>query len=91
MADLILHLKVKYWNDIKEGNKPEEYRERTPYWIKRIKGRAYERVIFCLGYPAKGDMSKRIIRPYKGYIEKTIKHSHFDNKSTDVFAIDTRG
>jgi len=91
MSDLILHLEAKYWHDINNGIKPEEYRERTPYWEKRLKAKQFDNVIFCLGYPAKDDMSKRIIRPYKGYKEKTIIHPHFGNKPTDVFAIDTRG
>lgn len=33
---LILHLKTKWWQMIKSGEKPEEYRRMTFYWIKRL-------------------------------------------------------
>ena len=35
---MILHLPVKArWYDMQEsGEKPEEYREITPYWVKRL-------------------------------------------------------
>ena len=37
MEDAIhLPLKGKYYHMIKSGIKPEEYREQTPYWMKRI-------------------------------------------------------
>ena len=39
MEDAIhLPLKGKYYHMIKSGQKPEEYREETPYWMKRICG-----------------------------------------------------
>lgn len=33
---LILHLKTKWWQMIKSGEKPEEYRRLTDYWFKRL-------------------------------------------------------
>ena len=33
---LILHLKKKWWNMIKSGEKTEEYRRATIYWTKRL-------------------------------------------------------
>lgn len=39
MEDAIhLPLKGKYYHMIKSGQKKEEYREETPYWMKRICG-----------------------------------------------------
>lgn len=36
--DLTLHLplKAKYYDMIESGEKPEEYRAKKPYWIKRL-------------------------------------------------------
>ena len=33
---LILHVKKKWWDMIKSGEKPEEYRRLTDYWFKRL-------------------------------------------------------
>lgn len=35
---------------IASGEKKEEYREITDYWIKRISGKGYKFVTFYLGY-----------------------------------------
>ena len=36
MRTLTLHLKRKWFDLIKSGEKKEEYREQTTYWIKRL-------------------------------------------------------
>ena len=90
-------LKAKWYRMIESGEKPEEYREETPYWSKRLlgcpanidwcreKGRVCERcsefhsrlsrlqkrteythVQFSLGYPKKGDESRRMTFELKG-------------------------
>ncbi|EDG5368335.1 ASCH domain-containing protein, partial [Salmonella enterica subsp. enterica serovar Typhimurium] len=46
MKKRILHLPVKkiYFDQIKSGEKPDEYRLVTDYWIKRLEGREYDEV-----------------------------------------------
>lgn len=75
----ILHqsLKAKWYRMIEAGEKPEEYREDTPYWCVRFFGLSillfsyrngyqninkagYTHVQFSLGYPKKGDESRRM-------------------------------
>lgn len=87
MTDLILHVKGEYFHQIDCGEKPEEYRLQTPYWQNRLVGREYKRVLIYRGYPPRGDISRRIIRPWRGYIERTITHPHFGAGPVRVFAI----
>lgn len=44
---------------IAAGIKKEEYRERTVYWHKRL-NQQFDAVEFTLGYPPKGDTSRRM-------------------------------
>lgn len=87
MTDLILHLKGEYFDQIERGEKPEEYRLQTPYWQKRLVGREYKRVLIYRGYPKRGDHSRRIVKPWRGYIDRTITHPHFGPDPVKVFAI----
>lgn len=87
MADLTLHLKREYFEQITSGKKVEEYRLVTPYWQKRLEGREYERVIICMGYPSRGDTSRRIVCPWRGIERKTIVHPHFGPEPVDVYAV----
>ena len=87
MTDLILNLKAEYWYEIKAGRKPYEFRSDNDYWRKRLIGREYDRVIFCLGYPKKDDFTRRIVRPYRGYKMQKITHKHFGGDPVSVFAI----
>lgn len=48
MNPLILHLKYKYYNMIKKGEKKVEYRVKKPYWDRRLKDR--KEIIFVPGY-----------------------------------------
>ena len=45
---LILHLKYKYWQMIRDGEKTHEYRAVKPYWVKRIKDQS--ELILIPGY-----------------------------------------
>lgn len=87
MTDLYLSVKGEYFEQIVAGTKTYEYRARTPYWKKRIEGRAYRNIIILHGYPVQHDLRKRIVFPWKGYELQTIMHPHFGNKPTDVYAI----
>ncbi len=71
MSTLHLPLKKEWFDKIKDGSKLWEYREKTPYWIKRIQGKTFDNIIGTLGYPKKGDDSRRLERPWKGY--KTVR------------------
>jgi hypothetical protein len=85
---LILPLNAEYFDAIRAGSKPEEYRLVTPYWRKRLEGRTYARVVLTKGYPKAGDMTRREVRQWRGYAIKTITHKHFGPKPVEVFAID---
>jgi len=85
--DLHLSVKGEYFEQLKAGTKPFEYRRYTPYWKKRIEGREYENIIITHGYPKRDDLSKRLTFPWRGYEMQTITHPHFDNVPQDVYAI----
>ncbi|MFL9880842.1 ASCH domain-containing protein [Herbaspirillum rhizosphaerae] len=87
MADLILPVKAIYFHQIREGSKPEEFRLDNEYWRKRLVGKTFDRVIVTLGYPKAGDTSRRVIRPWRGYVMRTITHEFFGNMPQHVFAI----
>ncbi len=88
MPDLVLPLKAEYFDAIKAGAKLEEFRERSPYWRRRLEGRTFDRVVLTKGYPTAGDDSRRIVREWRGYRETTITHPHFGAEPVPVFAID---
>lgn len=87
---LHLPLKREYFEQIRDGLKPWEYRLQTPYWTKRLVGREYEGIVFTSGYPPKGDMTRRVERPWRGFERLNIVHPHFGNVPVDVFAIRTQ-
>lgn len=91
MSDLHLPLKREFFEAIKAGTKTKEYRLRTPYWSKRLKTRDYDCIVLTLGYPAAGDVERRLILPYLGYCEETITHPLFGPEPVEVFAIDVSG
>ena len=83
---LRLNLKREYWEDIRDGKKPEEFRLQTPYWEKRLSS-SYDEIHLLWGYPKKYDESRIIRRVYRGYTVKTITHKHFGDMPVSVFAI----
>lgn len=87
MTVLTLNLKGIYFRQIRYGVKPFEFRLITPHWRRRLEGREYERVMFCLGYPAHNDHHRQIVRLYAGYEIQTIQHEHFGPEPVEVFAI----
>jgi hypothetical protein len=88
MDNLTLHLKAEYFNEIKSGEKTEEYRLVTPYWEKRLDGRNYNNIILCSGYPARNDNDRRIVRRWNGCKKKIITHKFFGDNPVVVYAID---
>jgi len=85
--DLILPLKKKWFEEIKEGTKHFEYRLDTEYWRKRLVGKTFDNVIFTLGYPKSNDQNRRIIRPWAGYEMQNIIHEEWGEIQQRVFAI----
>lgn len=87
MANLQLAVNGEYFDQMKRGEKVEEYRLLNPYWCRRILARKYDRLIITRGYPKRDDLSKRIDIPYDGYEVKVITHPHFGPDPVKVFAI----
>jgi hypothetical protein len=85
--NLILPLKRCYFEQIRDGVKPEEYRLMTPFWRKRLEGKTFEQIILTLGYPKADDEERRLIKPWRGYVVKQITHPHFGPEPVNVFAI----
>lgn len=85
--DLVLPLKAEYFNAVKAGTKPEEFRLRTPFWRKRLEGKNFERVVLTLGYPSRTDTERRLVLPWRGLRETTITHPHFGPEPVEVYAI----
>jgi len=87
LGDLHLSLKREYFEAIRNGQKPEEFRLRTDYWRKRLEGRSYRSIVLTLGYPPAGALERRLTRPWRGYRVTTICHPHFGPDPVEVFAI----
>ena len=87
MANLQLTVNGEYFDQMKSGEKAEEYRLVNDFWNKRIMFREYDRLIIARCYPKRDDLSKRIDVPYAGYEVKAITHPHFGPDPVKVFAI----
>ena len=61
-----LHLNLfrKYFDQIAEGNKTIEYRDKTEYWKKRLENREYDVIKFRNGY--RKDAPTMLVE-YNGY------------------------
>lgn len=71
MKILTLHLKKRWYDMIKSGEKTEEYRAMTDYWLKRLYDKTgepkhFDLLMLCCGYPAANDKTRRMlfINPY---------------------------
>lgn len=84
---LRLNLKRCYFEQIRDGSKAFEYRL-ADKWEKRLAGREFSAVQLALGYPAKTDTGRHLLRRWKGYTVQTITHPHFGNVPVRVCAID---
>ena len=85
--DLRLAVNQEYFDDIKYGIKTEEYRLKNEFWTKRIEGKTFDTVTITAGYPKRGDSSRIMTFPWRGYEEKQITHKHFGGVEKTVFAI----
>ena len=87
---LHLHVKAKYFNEIKSGIKAEEYRLFNSYWCNRLDFKTFDEVHILSGYPKKDDLSKRIIFPWMGYEMKKMKHPEFSKEYCGSYEIRRR-
>lgn len=90
MSDLVLHVRREWFEKIKRGEKCAEYRLFNDYWKRRLYGRRFDQIIVCLGYPKKGDESRRLYFPWRGYVVTTVSSSEWNNETRKVFAIHLR-
>jgi hypothetical protein len=88
---LTLNLNGEYFDQIKAGDKTEEYRLCNEYWRKRIYNRDYEELVIRRGYPKAGDPEREIVLPWRGYRVTSIIHPHFGNSPVRVIAIRLTG
>jgi hypothetical protein len=89
--NLFLHVTSEYFDQIRDGEKSEEYRLVCPYWISRIAERKcpFDGIHVFRGFPKNNSWtSKNYIHfPWNGYEVKMIKHPHFGDHLVQVFAI----
>ena len=90
MSTLHLPMKGEYFDQIKAGTKPDEFRLANDYWRKRLVGRTYDLIELTRGYPKRGDAERRLVLPYRGYRLTTITHPHFGDQPVEVFAINVQ-
>jgi len=65
---LTLTMKYKYFDEIKNGIKTEEYREVKDYWISRLEGKHFDVIELTRGrFVEKGDIDRRLWFRYEGY------------------------
>jgi hypothetical protein len=96
MMNIIFNVRKEYFDQIKSGEKKEEYRSLKSYWLKRLAMKynpvsssmeSPEKIIIRCGYPKKGDASRELIFPWRGYEIKPIVHKEFGGEPTRVIAI----
>lgn len=86
---LTLHLKARYWNQIKAGAKEREFRLFSDYWRTRLIGKCFDEIHLIAGYPSKEDTPEKTIRcKWAGYEITNLQHEEFGEKPVRVFAID---
>jgi hypothetical protein len=88
---LVLHVKGKYFDQIRAGTKTEEYREFKPYWQKRLLGKKYAAIVIMKGYPKFSAMCTDNCLDFK-WDPATIsivdiRHEQFGPDPVKVFAI----
>lgn len=92
MKSLHLHVKTVYFDQIKSGEKTEEYRIQNQYWGTRLLDFKapygpiqFAKVIIYNAY--KAGLENRIEFPWRGWELKEITHPHFGNVPKLVYAI----
>jgi hypothetical protein len=70
IAILHLNLHRDFFAEIAAGEKRTEYRERTPYWAKRLEKRHYDLIKFRNGYATK---APEMLVEYLGFRRCSVK------------------
>lgn len=86
-AVLHLPLKGEYFDAIKSGEKPVEYRLANDYWKRRIEDREYSEIHLTKGYPSKRQHDRHLRRPWRGWWLEQITHRHFGAEPVWVYVI----
>lgn len=86
MRDLVLHLKSCYFREVAAGIKLLEYRLAKQYWVKRLDGQVYDRVIIWDAFK-KSSPETVLVFPWRWATRTTITHPHFGPYPVEVFAI----
>ena len=86
---LVLNVKRKYFEQIRRGEKKEEYRLFSMFWMKRIAYRADELrgIEIRCGYPKPDDKKRILTFPWRGYEVREITHPEFGSDPVQVLAI----
>lgn len=88
---LHLHVKSEYFDQIKSGEKKEEYRLHKAYWINKLVdlpsgyARDFDSVVIYNAY--KPGAKNRLEFPWRGWTLKGRTHPHFGPDEVTVFAI----
>ena len=82
MKPLYLVLKPEWYDMIERGEKPEEYRDYTPYWVKRLTTLEYGFMLFSHrhGY-------EQI--PFKPFTEVTFQRAYPKNPPRMTYGIES--
>ncbi len=84
---LVLRVRGCYFREMQSGVKTLEYRQRTPFWRKRLVGQEYDVVEVWLGYAKADDLARRLRFRWRGFVEQVVQHPHFGAQPVEVFAI----
>ena len=83
---LHLHVKKKYWRQVRDGSKVEEYRRFNLKLLKRLLI-GYDFIHYHLGYTSKKQKERTMIFKWNGFYDAKIKHEIFGNRYAHVFVI----
>jgi len=87
-VEKVLHLvlKYKYFDQVENGTKTEEYRLYKKFWIHRIEGKKIDKMVL-----SRGRGGKRLEFPWTGYTVREIVHEEFGEAPVKVFVIPLKG
>lgn len=88
MANLVLRLKAKWWDQIAAGVKSIELRRATEYWRLRLAGRQYDEIHLWRGYPPGDRVDMLLRRRWVSALARTVTHPEFGPDPVEVFEID---
>lgn len=87
LRDLILAVRAVYFEQMKRGEKLEEFRLQNAFWAKRRERKNFARVLIYWGYPAADDLSRRLVFAWRGFSKRELQHEHFGPEPVKDYAI----